>query len=80
MPDRFTDPVVAELHAVREAMLESAGGNIDVMMRQVGERQRTSGRRVIMQPLQKRTEQFDAAEVRAPRVPVVDQPPHPADQ
>jgi len=80
MPDKFTDPVIADLHAVREAMLEAAGGDIDVLMRQVGERQRNSSRKVIKHPLRKRTEQFDAAEVRVPRAPVVDQPPHPADQ
>jgi len=80
MPDKFIDPVVADLHAVREKMLEAVGGDIDVLMQQVGERQRSSSRKIIMQPLRKRTEQFDAAEVRTPRVPVVDQPPHPADQ
>jgi len=52
-------------------MLEAAGGDIDELMRQVAERQCNSSRKVIVQPLQKRTEQFDAFEVRAPRVTVL---------
>ena len=55
MPETFTDPVVAEIHATRVAMLEAAGGDVHVLMRQVAERQRTSGRNVIRQPLRKRS-------------------------
>ena len=32
MPDWFIDPVVEEIHATRAAMLEAAGGEIDVLM------------------------------------------------
>jgi len=50
MSDRFVDPVVAEIHANRAAMLQAAGGDIVELMRQVAERQERSGRRVIRAP------------------------------
>lgn len=53
MPDKFVDPVVAEVHATRAAMLEAAGGNVAELMRQVGIRQQQSDRRIIRQPLRK---------------------------
>ncbi len=53
----LTDPVVAEIHATRAAMLEAAGGDISLLMQQVAERQRKSKRRIITQPLRNRTEQ-----------------------
>ncbi len=62
MPDKFDDPVVAEIHAARAAMLEAAGGDISVLMKQVAERQRKSQRRIITQPFRNRTEQNDARE------------------
>ncbi len=43
MSDRFEDPVVAEIHATCAAMLEAAGGDIRLLMKQVAERQRQSG-------------------------------------
>ena len=57
MPDKFDDPVVAEIHATRAAMLEAAGGDIRDLMRQVAERQRKSKHRIITRPLRNRTEQ-----------------------
>lgn len=54
MSERYVDPVVAEIHATRAAMLEAAGGDIRVLMRQVAERQRRSGRRIIREPLPRR--------------------------
>lgn len=60
MPDRFNDPVIAEIHAARAAMLDAAGGDVRLLMQQVGERQQRSTRRVIAQPLRKRTEPSDA--------------------
>lgn len=62
MAERFADPVVAEVHATRAAMLESAGGNIATLMQQVADRQRRSSRRVIREPLRNRPEQADARE------------------
>jgi hypothetical protein len=56
MSEIFDDPVVAEIHAVRAAMLEAAGGDADLMMRQVAERQRRSTHRIITEPFRKRTE------------------------
>ncbi len=53
----LTDPVVAEIHATRAAMLEAAGGDIGLLMQQVAERQRKSKHRIITQPLRHRTEQ-----------------------
>jgi hypothetical protein len=64
MAERFTDPVVAEIHAVRAALLEAAGGDIATLMRQVAEHQEHSTRRVIRQPLGKRTDQPVAVERR----------------
>ena len=62
MPDNFNDPVVAEIHAVRAAMLEAAGGDIHLLMQQVAERQRKSKHRIITQPLRHRSEQCVAPE------------------
>ena len=69
MPDRFDDPVVAEIHATRAAMLEAAGGDIRVLMQQVAERQRKSKRRIITSPFRKRTEPGVAPESPNARVP-----------
>ena len=52
----YDDPVVAEIHATRAAMIESAGGNIDVLMQQVAEHQQRSNRQIIREPLRNRTE------------------------
>ncbi len=68
MSDRFDDPVVAEIHATRAAMLEAAGGDIRLLMQQVAERQRSSKHRIITQPLRYRTEQNDARETSIPSV------------
>ncbi len=62
MPEKFDDPVVAEVHATRAAMLEAAGGDIYVLMQEVAERQRKSKRRIITKPFRNRTEQDDARE------------------
>ena len=58
----FDDPVVAEVHAIRAAMLAECDGDIKELMRRVAERQKQSGHRIITEPLRKRTEQTDAAE------------------
>ena len=53
----FDDPVVAEIHAIRAAMLDECGGDVKELMRRVAQRQRLSGRRIISEPLRKRGEQ-----------------------
>ena len=58
----YDDPVVAEIHAIREALLEECGGDINEYRRQVQQRQAASGRRIITTPLRKRTEQRVAPE------------------
>ena len=63
MSDKFEDPVVAEIHATRAAMLDAAGGDIRLLMQQVAERQRRSKHRIITQPFRDRTEQNDAREL-----------------
>ena len=53
MSDSYTDPVVAEIHATRDAMLAAAGGDIRVLMQQVAERQSQSNHKIIREPLRK---------------------------
>ncbi len=65
MSSTFVDPVVSEIHMVRVAMLDEAGGDIDLMMRQVAERQSRSGHPIITQPFQRRTEQSHPREAAA---------------
>ena len=69
MSDEFDDPVVAEIHATRAAMLEAAGGDIHLLMQQVAERQRKSKHRIITQPLRQSTGQSVAPESPTTRVP-----------
>ena len=65
MAEKFVDPIVAEIHAVRTAMLEAVNGDAAELMRQVADRQERSHRQIIREPLRKRTEQM-----RAPESPV----------
>jgi hypothetical protein len=62
MSDRFVDPVVAEVHATRAAMLEAVGGDVAELMRQVADRQQRSHRQIIREPLRTRPEPPDARE------------------
>jgi|GEM_PF-6710297 len=62
MSEKFVDPVVADVHATRAAMLEAAGGEIAELMRQVADHQQRSHRRIVREPLRNRTEQGDARE------------------
>lgn len=50
MPDVFVDPVIENLHAVRSAMLDAAGGDIRQLMRQVAEHQKQSQHAIIAAP------------------------------
>ncbi|MBM4128276.1 MAG: hypothetical protein FJ247_13230 [Nitrospira sp.] len=58
----YDDPVVAEIHAIRKALLDQCGSNIDEYRRRVRDHQAASGRRIITRPLKTRTEQSDARE------------------
>jgi hypothetical protein len=55
MSEKFVDPVVADVHAIRAAMLEAAGGEIAELMRRVAGHQQSSHRRIIREPLRQRT-------------------------
>jgi hypothetical protein len=50
------DPVVAEIHAIRQALLDECGGDIKEYRRRARARQNASGRRIIAVPFRKRTE------------------------
>lgn len=78
MSRTFIDPVVSEIHMVRAAMLDAAGGDVDLMMRQVAERQSRSGHRIITQPLRRRTEPSHAREAAAASVLKSESPAPPA--
>jgi hypothetical protein len=52
----FTDPVVAEIHSIRAAMLAECDGSVAELMRQVAIRQAKSEHTVIVEPFRKRTE------------------------
>ncbi|MDZ7615436.1 MAG: hypothetical protein U1E05_00440 [Patescibacteria group bacterium] len=62
MSEKYIDPVVAEVHATRAAMLEAAGGDIIELMRQVADRQQRSHHQIIREPLPKRSEPLDVRE------------------
>lgn len=70
------DPVVAEIHGIRQALLDECGGNINEYRRRAKERQNASGRRVITQPFRKRTGQSVAPE--SPIAHVPNEPSNPA--
>ena len=76
MSDKFEDPIVAEIHATRAAMLEAAGGDIRLLMQQVAERQRRSKHQIITKPFRYRTEPGVAPE--SPTTPVSDGQSNPA--
>ena len=53
----YDDPIVAEVHAIRQALLDDCGGDMDEYRRRIQERQAKSGRRIITSPLKKRPKQ-----------------------
>jgi len=56
MPNRlYEDPVVAEIHAVREKMLADCDGDHQKLMQRVRERQKASGRKTISAPVDVRS-------------------------
>ncbi len=52
----YIDPVVAEIHSIRAAMLAECHGSVAELMRQVAIRQGKSQHTVIALPFRKRTE------------------------
>jgi hypothetical protein len=56
----YADPVVAEIHDVRRRLLESSGGDVAEFRRQLRERERVSGRKIVSGPLKRRSEKQDA--------------------
>ena len=46
----YEDPVVAEIHAIREQMLADCDGDHQKLMQQVRERQKSSRRKIIPAP------------------------------
>ena len=58
----YDDSVVAEIHAIRKALLDDCHGDLVEYRRRTLERQAASGRRIIKSPLRKPTEQLDARE------------------
>jgi len=61
----YADPVVAEIHKIRQRLLDDCGGDIVQFRRRLRERQTRAGREIIHGPVPERTEQRDEAE-RAP--------------
>ena len=52
----FDDPVVAEIHAIRAAMLAECDGSVVELMKRVAIRQQSSAHPTIAEPFRKRTE------------------------
>ncbi len=53
------DPIVAEIHAIREKMLADCGGSMEKLMEQIRANQAeqvAAGRKLITEPLRRRTE------------------------
>ncbi|HEY2415244.1 MAG TPA: hypothetical protein VGI40_23580 [Pirellulaceae bacterium] len=57
MSSPFIDPVVAEIHAHRQELLDAAGGDVRVLMQQAAERQNRSNHLIIREPLSAQAEQ-----------------------
>jgi hypothetical protein len=49
----YADPVVAEIHEVRRRLLESSGDDVTAFRRQLRERERASGRKIVSGPVKK---------------------------
>ena len=77
MTQKKSDSTIDDIHQIRREISDRFGGDLFAIAEDAARRQAASNRPVW---IPKHDEQFDAAEVREPRVPMVDQPPHPADQ
>jgi|GEM_PF-1205616 hypothetical protein len=58
----YNDPVVAEIHSIRQALLDKCGGKIEEYRRRTRNRQVASDHRIVTSPFKKRLEQSDARE------------------
>ena len=58
----YDDPVVAEVHAVREALLDQCGGDLAEYRRRTRERQAASSRNVVTAPLNSRVAPSNACD------------------
>ena len=47
----YEDPVVAEIHSIRESLLEECNGDMEEYRRRVRERQAASSRSIVTTPL-----------------------------
>jgi hypothetical protein len=51
----YEDPVVAEIHAIRDKMVADCGGDHLKLMQDVREHQKKTGRRIISAPVEARS-------------------------
>ncbi len=61
----YADPVVAEIHEVRRRLIEASGGDLAEFRRQLRDRQKASGRKIVSGSVKKHTEPRDAMDSRA---------------
>ncbi len=52
----YADPVVAEIHKIRERLLEDCDGDVSEFRKRLRERQARSGRKIVHCPVAKLTE------------------------
>ncbi len=60
----YADPVVAEIHDVRRRLLEASGGDVEAFRQRLREREKVSGRKIVLGPVKKRTEPSNSADSR----------------
>ena len=65
----YEDPIVAEIQAIRQSLLDDCGGDIDEYRKGARQRQSVSGRCIITKPFRDRTEQKEERETSAQSVP-----------
>lgn len=58
----YSDPVISEIHDIRQQLLDDCGGDLQEFRRRLRERQPNSGRNVVRGRLPKRTKPNDASE------------------
>lgn len=58
----YDDPVVADIHAIRQALLDKCGGDIDEYRKRTRSHQAASARQIVTSPLKNRAEQSDVRE------------------
>jgi hypothetical protein len=57
----YSDPIVAEIHAARERLLDDCSGDVVEFRQRLRDRQAASGREVVSGPVEHRTEPCDAS-------------------